>query len=110
LCLRDVEYRIHARVELADHADKDEAAYREQFRRRVNRGACFQAPFLGAREFPAAFFPPDDQPAISHSEDFGVMLHRIDHGPPVRFDWFHARLDDGVLHIPAVGVAGQAVA
>jgi CRISPR-associated protein Cas5d len=53
LCLRDVEYRIHAHAELAGHPDKDPAAYREQFRRRVGRGACFQSPYLGTREFPA---------------------------------------------------------
>lgn len=109
LCLRDVEYRIHAHVELAAGADKNEAAYREQFRRRVNRGACFQQPFLGAREFPAAFFPPDDRPPVTHTEDLGIMLHRIHHGPPVRFDWFTARLDAGVLHIPAAGIPGVQV-
>jgi CRISPR-associated protein Cas5d len=107
LCLRDVEYRIHAQVELAAGADKDAAAYREQFRRRVNRGACFQQPFLGAREFPAAFFPSDERPPIAYTEDIGIMLHRIHHGPPVRFDWFTARLDAGVLHIPAAGIPGS---
>ncbi len=106
LCLRDVEYRVHAHVELAGHADKDVAAYREQFRRRVNRGACFQPPFMGTREFPAAFFPPDDRPPIPHTEDLGVMLHRIHYGPPARFDWFTARLDHGVLHVPPVGIPG----
>ncbi|GIG93070.1 type I-C CRISPR-associated protein Cas5c [Plantactinospora endophytica] len=106
LCLRDVEYRIHAQVELARHADKNEAAYRDQFRRRVNRGACFQQPFLGAREFPAAFFPPDDAPPIAETRDLGVMLHRIHYGPPTRFDWFTAQLEAGVLRIPTVGIPG----
>ncbi|MGA3562996.1 type I-C CRISPR-associated protein Cas5c [Melissospora conviva] len=107
LCLRDVEYRIHAQVELAPHATKNDAAYREQFRRRVNRGACFQQPFLGTREFPAAFFPPDDRPAIAETMDLGIMLHRIHYGPPARFDWFTARLEAGVLHIPAQGIPGE---
>jgi len=106
MCLRDVEYRIYARVELADGADKNEAAYRDQFRRRVQRGACFQQPFLGTREFPTAFFPPDDRPPIPVSKDLGVMLHRIHYGEKTRFDWFTARLQDGVMHIPAQGVPG----
>jgi CRISPR-associated protein Cas5d len=106
LCLRDVEYRIHARIELATHADKEEAAYRDQFRRRVNRGSCFQQPYLGAREFPAHFFPANDDVAIGRTEDLGVMLHRIHHGPPVRFDWFTARLEAGVMHVPAAGIPG----
>ena len=107
LCLRDVEYRIHANVELAGHADQDEAAYREQFRRRVNRGACFHQPFLGAREFPAAFFPPNDRAAIPDTADLGIMLHRVHYGPSARFDWFPARLEHGVLHIPAEGIPGD---
>jgi CRISPR-associated protein Cas5d len=106
LCLRDVEYRIFAQVELAGHATHNEAAYREQFRRRVERGACFQPPFLGAREFPASFFPRDERPPIDHTEDLGVMLHRIHYGPPARFDWFTARLDAGVMHIPTAGIPG----
>jgi CRISPR-associated protein Cas5d len=109
MCLRDVEYRIHARVELAEGADKNEAAYRDQFRRRVERGACFQRPFLGAREFPAEFFMPDDRPPITDSMDLGVMLHRIHYGEKTRFDWFTARMDSGVVHIPAQGLPGTEV-
>jgi CRISPR-associated protein Cas5d len=37
------------------------------------------------------------------------MLRRIHHGPPVRFDWFHARLDRGVLHVPRTGIPGPAI-
>lgn len=107
VCLRDVEYRIHAQVELAPHADKSEAAYRDQFRRRVERGACFQHPFLGTREFPATFFPANDDPPIADTIDLGIMLHRIHYGPPARFDWFTARLESGVLHVPAHGIPVQ---
>ena len=35
------------------------------------------------------------------------MLHRIHYGPPARFDWFTARLEAGVLHIPAQGIPGE---
>jgi CRISPR-associated protein Cas5d len=104
LCLRDVGYRIHAHVELAAHTDKPAAAYRDQFRRRVKSGAFFQPPYLGAREFPAAFGPPDDTAPIREDMELGVMLHRIHQGPPVRFDWFTARLHRGVLHVPPQGI------
>ncbi|BCJ58213.1 type I-C CRISPR-associated protein Cas5c [Micromonospora endophytica] len=106
VCLRDVEYRIHAQVEVASHADKTEAAYRDQFRRRVERGACYQYPFLGTREFPATFFAADDRAPIGDTIDLGIMLHRIHYGSPSRFDWFTARLEAGVLHIPAQGIPG----
>jgi CRISPR-associated protein Cas5d len=106
LCLRDVEYRIHAHVKLAGRTNHNEAAYREQFRRRVNRGACYRQPFLGTKEFPAAFFPPDERLPINLTQDLGIMLHRVHYGPPTRFDWFTARLDRGVLHVPAEGIPG----
>lgn len=106
LCLKDVEYRIFAQVQLHEHADKDASAYRDQFRRRVNRGSCFRQPFLGAKEFPAHFFEPDARKPIDDCIDLGVMLHRIHYGPPPRFDWFTAMLDRGVLHVPAHGIPG----
>jgi CRISPR-associated protein Cas5d len=104
VCLRDVAYRIHAHVDLQDYATKPEAAYRDQFRRRVTRGACFTQPYLGTREFPASFADPDETPAIAVSEDLGIMLHSIHHDSPPRFEWFHACLDHGVLHVPERGI------
>jgi CRISPR-associated protein Cas5d len=104
VCLRDVAYRIHAHVELTDQATKPAAAYRDQFRRRVSRGACFHQPYLGTREFTADFSDPDDTRPIELTEDLGVMLHTIHFGPPIRMEWFTARLDRGVLHIPARGI------
>ena len=104
VCLRDVAYRIHAHIEAAEGAGKDVAAYRDQFRRRVTRGACFHQPFLGTKEFSADFGDPDGSERIRHTEDLGVMLHTIHFGPPVRMEWFTARLDDGVLHVPARGI------
>jgi CRISPR-associated protein Cas5d len=104
MCLRDVAYRIHAHVEPRAHATKNAAAYRDQFRRRVDRGACFQQPYLGAREFPAAFGHVDNTPAQNITEDLGMMLHRIIPGPPMTSTWFHAELDHGVLRIPRRGL------
>lgn len=111
VCLRDVAYRIHAHVELKKHADKPEAAYRDQFRRRVSRGSCFSQPYLGTREFSAFFGDPDDRPALRITQDLGIMLHSVDHSTtPPSFTWFTARLDNGVLHVPARGIPGRGVA
>jgi CRISPR-associated protein Cas5d len=103
--LRDVAYRIHAQVSPRSHAGHPEAAYRDQFRRRVDRGACFSQPFLGTRECSAAFGKASARPPIPHSEDLGVMLHSIsysDGGETYR--WFHARLESGVLAVPEHGI------
>lgn len=105
VCLRDVAYRIHAQVRLRPHADAPEAKYREQFRRRVERGACFSQPFLGTREFSADFGPASQREAIPHSEYLGVMLHSIDYsGQQESYRWFQAQLDNGVLPVPEHGL------
>ncbi|GGK49220.1 type I-C CRISPR-associated protein Cas5c [Nocardia camponoti] len=106
LCLRDVAYRINAHIDRRPHADKPEAAYRDQFRRRVARGQCFSRPYLGTREFPADFAEPGDAVPIDMSADFGLMLHGITHGPQGKsFTWFQAVLDHGVMEVPRHGIA-----
>ena len=109
--LVDVAYRIHAHVDLRPHATMTEAAYREQFRRRVSRGSCFSQPYLGTREFSAYFGDADGTPAITQTEDLGIMLHSVDHSTtPKSFTWFTARLDRGVLYVPATGIPATGVA
>jgi CRISPR-associated protein Cas5d len=101
VCLRDVAYRIHAQMLLRPHADANVAKYRDQLRRRIARGACFSQPFLGTREFSASFGPPTDRSPFPESKDLGVMLHSIAYdGGKESYHWFHAILDQGVVHIP----------
>lgn len=105
LALRDVAYLIKGDVILASHAVDDIAKYRDQFRRRVNRGQCYHRPYLGCREFAASFGPPDGtERPIDLTDDLGRMLFDLDYaadgsgrGTP-RF--FPARLESGVLRIP----------
>nr|MDT0663468.1 type I-C CRISPR-associated protein Cas5c [Micromonospora sp. DSM 115978] len=108
VCLRDVAYRIHAHIETKRHADKPAAAYRDQFRRRVRRGACYQRPYLGTREFSAEFGWPDEtvERQKGLNEEIGIMLHSVhwdDKGKP-RMEWFAARVVDGVLAVPERGL------
>jgi CRISPR-associated protein Cas5d len=107
ICLRDVEYRIHAHIDLEGHADKPVAAYRDQLRRRVRKGACFQRPYLGTREFSAEFFWPDETPRQeAYTEDLGIMLHSVrrDGNGGIRMEWFAARVDQGVMYVPERGL------
>ena len=68
LFLRDVAYRVHA--ELAFIADRDPQAsptkYYEMFERRASKGQCVNQPYMGCREFAAAFRLVAD-PAIERS-------------------------------------------
>lgn len=105
--LINVRYRVHAHVVLREHATDPVAKYRDQFRRRVERGACFSQPYFGTREFPAAFGLPSQATPVPLSRDLGVMLHSITHGKDGRnplSSWFTARLDHGVLHVPERGI------
>jgi CRISPR-associated protein Cas5d len=104
--LNDVWYRIRAQVRLRPHADKPEAAYRDQLRRRVDRGACFSEPFLGTRECSAESFGKETgQPPIERSEDLGVMLHGINYSQSGEtYTWFPARLDNGIMAVPEQGI------
>lgn len=108
VCLRDVGYRVHAHIALAAHADKPVAAYRDQLRRRVRKGACFQQPYLGTREFSADFGLPDDtERCTGLDEEIGIMLHSIHRdgtGGQPRMEWFAARVDAGVLYVPERGM------
>lgn len=106
LALRDVAYIIKADVVLASHATaEDVVKYRDQFRRRVNRGQCYHRPYFGCREFTASFGLPDgsEQP-LDLTDDLGQMLFDLDYssdksgrGTP-RF--FSGRLERGILRIP----------
>jgi CRISPR-associated protein Cas5d len=103
--LRDVAYRIRAQVRPRPHAGHPEVTYREQFRRRVDRGACFSQPFLGTRECSAGFCRDTGQPPEPITEQFGIMLHSIAYGQVGEtYTWFDAQLENGVLRVPEHGM------
>jgi len=105
LFLRDVRYRIHARLELTG-SDNNFAKYTEMFRRRAEKGQCFNQPYLGCREFSCDFrlVDPVKEPVarINESRDLGWMLYDLDYtdrtNPKPRF--FKAFLDNGAISVP----------
>jgi CRISPR-associated protein Cas5d len=102
LALRDVAYVIKADVVVKDGVNAPVEKYRDQFRRRVDEGACFHHPYLGCREFAASFGKPgpDDAP-LDLSDDLGRMLFDMEYGSTaIQPRFFSARLERGVLVIP----------
>ncbi|QEO25187.1 type I-C CRISPR-associated protein Cas5c [Xanthomonas translucens] len=109
LFLRDVAYRVHAELEFIRERDPSASAikYHEMFERRARKGQCVNQPYLGCREFAAAFRLVEDTsgepPAIAETRDLGFMLHDLDFSNPAdpapRF--FRAHLDKGLVNIPA---------
>ena len=122
LLLKDVSYLIRAEMALASHATDPVFKYRDQFRRRVQRGQYHHTPYLGNREFSAFFSPPDGgETPIPYTDHLGRMLLDISYteeeGGPVLFaqheitgaNWvegyarprfFSAQLDNGILRVP----------
>lgn len=109
LFLRDVAYRIHADLEYKREADLSGSAmkYQEMFARRAAKGQCVNQPYLGCREFTAAFRlitdPATEAAPISETRDLGFMLHDMDFTNPAdpqpRF--FHASMENGIVNVPA---------
>ncbi len=108
LFLRDVAYMIHAFFDLTDKAGSEDTTikHQEMFIRRASQGQCFHRPYLGCREFAAAFeYIPHDQPlpeAIAESRDLGWMLYDMDFGKEdAKPRFFRGELNKGVLSVPA---------
>jgi CRISPR-associated protein Cas5d len=106
LALRDVAYLIRAQIAVRPGVTEDVAKFRDQFRRRVRDGRCYSTPYLGCREFAAAFAEPagNEQP-LDLTDDLGPMLLDLEYdadgsgrGTPRFFD---ASLEHGRLRVPA---------
>lgn len=108
LFLRDVAYRVYADLEFVTTRDpkSNAAKYHEMFERRASKGQCVNQPYLGCREFAAAFrlvTHPEDEPApIPETRDLGFVLHDLDFSNPAdpqpRF--FRAFMENGAVTVP----------
>lgn len=104
--LRDVAYRIHADLALAPGCSEPLMKYTEMFTRRATKGQCVNQPYLGCREFAAAFrLVTPDAPAampIGETRELGWMLHDLDFthpsDPQPRF--FNSKMVAGVIEVP----------
>ncbi len=122
LMLRDVRYRIYARmVFIPPHKRKGESAhaagedenpgkYQAMFERRASRGQCFTTPYLGTREC-AAYFEllpdgaKDGDDLLQESRDLGFMLYDMDFTDPKNITpmFYRPRMERGVINVPAPG-------
>jgi CRISPR-associated protein Cas5d len=76
------------------------------FRRRAEKGQCFNQPYLGCREFSCGFRyvenPDAEAPPEDVTRDLGLMLYDLDFtdaADPRPF-FFNARLERGVITVP----------
>lgn len=123
LLLRDVAYRLYAEMEMVgDDARANPNKYIAMFKRRAEAGQCVNQPYLGCREFAAAFrlvelvsdgrvgwgVSLDEPPTLDDwSPDLGWMLYDLDFAGPVpQPKFFRARVEKGVLDLSRVEVRG----
>ena len=119
LMLRDVRYRVYARMKyLPPSKRKNEGArkpgpdenpkkYQEMFERRASNGQYFTSPYLGTRECAAYFrLLGDDakggKDLLKESRDFGLMLYDMDYSDPKNIMpmFFRAKMTNGIIEVP----------
>jgi CRISPR-associated protein Cas5d len=77
LILKDVEYLIEADAVLRSHAIDPIGKYLDQFNRKAEKGQCHHTPYLGTREFAAAFEPVNGKAPPPLDLLIGSMLFDI---------------------------------
>lgn len=110
MVLKDVHYVIEAHFDMTEKAAEGDnpGKFQDIIKRRLERGQCYNMPYLGTREFPAHFqrctvlpLCPDE---LRGSRDLGWMLLDMNYSDPQNITpkFFRARLEDGVLTVPAL--------
>lgn len=122
--LRDVAYVIEARFELLDDSEPVAKHY-NMFKRRAEKGQCFQHPYLGNREFACDFSWVEGaipESELVGKEDLGYMLHDMVYTPAEgkKFDtidghsgekllitprFFRATMKNGIIEVPPLPTA-----
>ena len=107
MVLKDVHYVIDAHFDMTDKANASDnpGKFQDIVKRRLRKGACYAAPYLGTRECTAHFrlWEGGAIEGIDETRDLGYMLYDMDYTNPedIRPLFFRGTLRDGVLEVPA---------
>lgn len=107
--LRDVRYRLTARmIPRSDFTGTASQLY-NQFERRVKRGQMFLQPSMGVREFPAYFeWGSTGEEPIQEDMDLGLMVYdvfdlyqwKVGKQAEPQVSLYHAKMEQGVISVP----------
>lgn len=121
LLLKDVRYRIYAKLVFIPVKDRPKEAfakheptndenpmkYYQMFERRASQGQCFTQPYLGCREFAANWRYVDSKdslvPPLQEDRDLGIMFYDMDFDKnPKKPDamFYRAVMKQGVIVVP----------
>jgi CRISPR-associated protein Cas5d len=109
VALRDVAYVLKAHFMITDKAGADDnvSKFEEMFERRLEKGQCFQQPYLGCREFAADVRSSIGTATVDAAlakvrRPLGLMFFDFDFrtSPPKPL-FFEASLQGGVLRVPS---------
>jgi CRISPR-associated protein Cas5d len=114
VALANVDYLIEARFTLTERAGAEDNVrkFEEMFERRIEHGQHFHQPYFGCREFVADIAAVSSEGVvptpIDDTRDLGLMLWDIEFGRGGRNvpRFFAARLEAGVLAVPAEPIGG----
>ena len=82
MALKNVRYRLTAKIVPKSGFAHDYGKFCSQFERRAKHGKCFQQPYFGCREFPAYFEYIESSDANAHppaalDQHLGFMLYDV---------------------------------
>jgi CRISPR-associated protein Cas5d len=113
MALKNVRYRLSARIAPRATHRHELAKLNASFERRARQGKCFQQPYFGCREFPAFFeyIEPGARPAVrpaAFDQHLGWMLYDVfdlaNESPGLdgtpHISMFEATVTHGVIEVP----------
>lgn len=107
--LRDVRYRLTARIVPRPDFPGTASQLYNQFERRVKRGQMFLQPSMGTREFPAYFeWGSTEERPIEEDLDLGLMVYdvfdlnqwEVGKKAEPHISLYHAKMEQGIIHVP----------
>ena len=105
MMLKDVRYVIEAHFDMTDKANASDnpGKFQDIVKRRLRKGACYAAPYLGTRECTAHFrlWEGGAIEGIDETRDLGYMLYDMDYSDPEHIHpmFFHAKMEHGCIDL-----------
>lgn len=105
MMLKDVRYVIEAHFDMTDKANASDnpGKFQDIVKRRLRKGACYAAPYLGTRECTAHFrlWEGEAIEGIDETRDLGYMLYDMDYSDPEHIQpmFFRAKMEHGCIDL-----------